>query len=231
MAAPAVGAAVKALGRQALIRAAMSQRRSNGRAFGCGCIALVALAGALAGIGLLAAFVVTLAPFAGAEAGASLANSADASLAPIACNGLQVSQGYGDTPAEHPHTGIDLVCPAGTPVVAVVGGVFRQRSGGDAPCAFPVGARGGLGMYAEVDAGEVEYLYGHLEGFGLGDNAAVAPGTVIGFEGSSGCSTGFHLHFEVRVAGRVTNPCAFLPQGYPAVHDAAGVRCWGSAPP
>lgn len=185
----------------------------------------------MAGVGLLAAFVASVAPLAGVQADAVPTNSSSASLAPIACSGLQISQGYGDTPFEHPHTGIDLVCPAGTPVVAVVSGVFHRRSGGDVPCAFPPGARGGLGMFGEVDAGEVEYLYGHLEGFGFADSAVVAPGAVIGFEGSSGCSTGFHLHFEVRVAGRVTNPCPFLPQGYPAVHDAAGVRCWGTAPP
>lgn len=230
MAAPAVGAAAKALGRQALIRAA-SRKRGSGRALGCGCAALAALSGAVAGIALLASFVTTLVPLPGIQADGSPINSSGGAIAPIACTGLQVSQGYGDTPAEHPHTGIDLVCPAGAPVVAVVSGVFRRRSGGDAPCVFPAGARGGLGMYGEVDAGDIEYLYGHLEAFGLADDAAVAPGTVIGFEGSTGCSTGFHLHFEVRVAGRVTNPCPFLPQGYPAVHDAAGVRCWGSAPP
>lgn len=231
MAAPAVGAAAKALGRRALIRLATSKRHRSGRALTCGCAAVVALAGAVTSIALLAALVTTLAPLAGMQADVSAANGSDASLAPIACDGLQVSQGFGDTPSEHPHTGLDLVCPAGTPVVAVVNGVFHRRSGGDAPCVFPADARGGLGMYGEVDAGEVEYVYGHLEGFGIADSAAVAPGTVIGFEGSSGCSTGFHLHFEVRVAGRVTNPCPFLPQGYPAVHDAAGVRCWGSAPP
>lgn len=231
MAAPAVAAAAKALGRQALIRCAMSRRRGSGPAIGCGCLTLIALAGAIAAIGLVAAFVTTLAPLSGIEADVAQVNGPGASLAPITCSGMQVSQGFGDTPAEHPHTGIDLVCPAGTPVVAVAGGVFHRRSGGSVPCAFPAGARGGLGIYGEVDAGEVQYLYGHLEGFGSADSAAVAPGTVIGFEGSSGCSTGFHLHFEVRVAGRVTNPCAFLPQGYPAVHDAAGVRCWGSAPP
>jgi murein DD-endopeptidase MepM/ murein hydrolase activator NlpD len=86
-------------------------------------------------------------------------------------------------------------------------------------------------MYAEVDVSNVQYLYGHLEGFGAADGTGVEPETVIGFEGSSGCSTGFHLHFEVRVAGRVTNPCPFLPQEYPAAHDAAGARCWGTAPP
>ena len=230
MAAPAAAAAAKTLARQALIRAAASRRR-NGRAFGCGCAALVALCGAVSGVGVLAAFVAAVAPLAGVQADVVPPDTPSTSLAPIACTGLQVSQGYGDTPFEHPHTGIDLVCPAGTPVVAVVSGVFHQRSGANAPCAFPPGARGGLGMFGEVDTGEVEYLYGHLEGFGFPDSAAVAPGAVIGFEGSSGCSTGFHLHFEVRVAGRVTNPCPFLPQGYPAVHDAAGVRCWGTAPP
>lgn len=144
---------------------------------------------------------------------------------------MGISQGYGDTPYEHPHTGIDLVCPEGTPVVAVVGGVFRQRDGAGLLCAFPAGARGGLGMYGEIDAGNVAYLYGHLEGFAVADGLPVGAGTVIGFEGSSGCSTGFHLHFEVRVAGRVNNPCPYLPQGYPAAHDIGGDRCWGAAPP
>ena len=231
MAAPAVGAAASSLGRQALIRAAMSRRSGSASRFGCGCVAILALVGAVAGVVLLAALTTTLAPLAGTAADAAQQIESGASLAPIACSGLQASQGYGDTPYEHPHTGIDLVCPAGTPVVAVVSGVFHQRWGADVACAFPPSARGGLGMYGEVDAGDVQYLYGHLEGFGSGDGTVVGPGTVIGFEGSSGCSTGFHLHFEVRVAGRATNPCPFLPQGYPTAHDAADVRCWGSAPP
>ena len=229
MAAPAVGAAVKALGLYALAGAAARRNRLGGCTVGCGCAVLPVLAGAVAAIVVLAAFVTSIAPFAGFQADGS--NGSGLSLAPITCNGLQVSQGYGNTRYEHPHTGIDLVCPAGTPVVALVNGRFFRRLGADVPCAFPAGARGGLGMYAEVDADNIQYLYGHLEGFGLTDGATVLPGTVIGFEGSSGCSTGFHLHFEVHIAGRVTNPCPFLPQGYPAMHDTADDRCWGSAPP
>ena len=188
------------------------------------------LAVCVAGVVSVAALVTAVASLAGIPSDVAPATSLSASIAPIACPGLEVSQGYGDTPYEHPHTGIDLACPAGTPVVATVNGMVRRRSGVGG-CGFPSGASGGLGMYAEVDVSNVQYLYGHLEGFGVADGSAVQPGTVIGFEGSSGCSTGFHLHFEVHVAGRVTNPCPFLPQGYPAVHDAAGTRCWGSAPP
>jgi len=59
----------------------------------------------------------------------------------------------------------------------------------------------------------------------------VTPGEVLGFEGASGCATGEHLHFEVRVDGRAVNPCPYLPDGYPAAHNAAGDRCWGDVAP
>lgn len=183
------------------------------------------------GIVLLSSVVIMTAPLAaygltGPGSGAVLDGAP-----PMQCADLQVSQGFGDTPYEHPHTGIDIVCPGGTPVVAIASGVFHQRTGAPWACAFPTGARGGLGTYGELDVGDSQILYGHLQGFALPDGTPVTVGTVLGFEGTSGCSTGFHLHFEVHVAGRVTNPCPFLPQGYPAAHDTTGARCWGAAPP
>ena len=202
------------------------------RTVGCGCAAVAALAIALALVALLAGFVASALPLEalGTDV-AALASTGDNAAAPLSCPNLEVSQGFGDTAFEHPHTGIDLVCPAGTPVRAVAAGTFHAQEGGAVPCAFPVGAYGGLGHFGEIDVGNVEYLYGHLEGFAVAEGAPVNAGTVIGFEGSSGCSTGYHLHFEVRVGARTINPCSFLPQGYPAAHESAGNRCWGSAPP
>jgi murein DD-endopeptidase MepM/ murein hydrolase activator NlpD len=178
------------------------------------------------GLAIVAALVSALAA---TVPGVSLP-AATVAVAPIRCPGLHASQGFGDTPWEHPHTGIDVVCPAGTIVVAVQRGVFHRRYGAG-QCVYPSGASGGLGTFGEVDAGDLQYLYGHLEAFAAADGAFVAAGTPIGFEGSTGCSSGYHLHFEVHVAGAVANPCPFLPAGYPSEHDSSGLRCWGAVPP
>jgi murein DD-endopeptidase MepM/ murein hydrolase activator NlpD len=151
--------------------------------------------------------------------------------APMNCPGLYVSQGYGDTPWEHPHTGIDIVCPPGTLVVAVVAGVFHREQGAQIACVYPPGRSGGLGNYGALDAGVNTYLYGHLEAFAAADGASVTVGQPLGFEGATGCATGDHLHFEVLESGRPVDPCSLLPEGYPDPHDSTGSRCWGSAPP
>jgi murein DD-endopeptidase MepM/ murein hydrolase activator NlpD len=150
---------------------------------------------------------------------------------PMSCPGLFVSQGFGDTPWEHPHAGIDIVCGAGTPVTAVTAGIFHRENGGRVACAYPVGRSGGLGVYGELVAGGATFLYGHLKGFAAADGAPVVAGQVLGYEGATGCATGDHLHFEMVVAGKPVDPCSVLPAGYPDPHDPAGLRCWGSAPP
>jgi murein DD-endopeptidase MepM/ murein hydrolase activator NlpD len=149
----------------------------------------------------------------------------------MSCPGLFVSQGFGDTPWEHPHTGIDIVCPAGTPVIAVTAGTFHRENGGGVACAFPVGRTGGLGRYGVLEAGGSTFLYGHLQAFAAADGAYVVAGEVLGYEGATGCATGDHLHFEVLVARGPVNPCSMLPAGYPDPHDPTGLRCWGSALP
>jgi hypothetical protein len=152
-------------------------------------------------------------------------------VAPMLCTGLFVSQGFGDTPWEHPHSGLDIVCPPGTPVTAVTAGIFHRDDGGPVACRFPAGRTGGLGTYGQLDAGLATFLYGHLERLVAPDGAKVVAGQVLGYEGATGCATGAHLHFEVVVAGRPVDPCSMLPVGYPASHDPSGLRCWGSAPP
>jgi Peptidase family M23 len=151
--------------------------------------------------------------------------------APMRCQGLFASQGFGNTPWERPHTGIDLVCPEGEPVVAVMDGVFSRRLGPSRSCLYPAGKVGGLGVYGELDAGAVSVLYGHLGGFAATDGARVVAGQLVGFEGSSGCSSGAHLHFQINVGGRPVNPCPYLPRSYPLAHASGPEHCWGDAPP
>lgn len=157
--------------------------------------------------------------------------SVAAGAVPISCPRGTVSQGFGNTPWEHPHRGIDLVCPPGTPVLAVVSGVFHRLSDLRGPCPFFPGRRGGYGTYGVLTAADgTEFFYAHLSSYEAADGAFVLPQSVLGYEGSTGCSTGSHLHFEVRLAGRAVNPCPYLPDGFPDLHEAGG-RCWGHAKP
>lgn len=96
------------------------------------------------------------------------------------------------------HEGVDLVAPAGTPVHAAADGVVV----GAAP-------NGRYGNWIRIDhAGKLTTVYGHLSGFarGLQAGMVVSKGDVIGFVGSTGRSTGAHLHFELLTEGKPTNP-------------------------
>ena len=89
-----------------------------------------------------------------------------------------------------PHTGVDWAAAEGTPVRAALGG--RVRSAGDG---------GGYGNLLILDHGEGrETRYAHLHGFakGIEAGARIEKGDVIGFVGTTGASTGPHLHFEFR---------------------------------
>lgn len=98
------------------------------------------------------------------------------------------------------HTGIDLAVPLGTPVFAADAGVVRT-----------VRSERGYGNYALVTHGNgYATLYGHLSGFAVRDGAVVDRGEPIGYAGSSGFSTGPHLHFEVRLRSTFVDPCAEL---------------------
>ena len=158
---------------------------------------------------------------------------------PMTCPALAVSRGYGYGGSgilAGFHPGIDLVCPQGTPVLATVVGVFHRHFSGCNDFASACG----YGTYATVDppvpAGQspIEFIYGHLGqgrpygvpapgAFALPDGAQVQPGDIIGFEGTTGMSTGPHLHFQVNVGGSSTNPCPYFPKDYPTPQwNAAG---------
>ncbi len=81
-----------------------------------------------------------------------------------------------------------------------------------------VGQRTGYGNCVEVDHGfGFKTRYGHLEAFTLGVGQVVKTGDVIGRMGSTGRSTGVHLHYEVWASGRLLDPAPFLRAGAPAL--------------
>ncbi len=96
------------------------------------------------------------------------------------------------------HEGIDLVAPSGTPVYAAADGIVV----GAAP-------NGRYGNWIRIDhGGKLSTVYGHLMAFapGIEPGESVARGELIAFVGSTGRSTGAHLHFEVLNDGKAVNP-------------------------
>ncbi len=81
-----------------------------------------------------------------------------------------------------------------------------------------VGQRTGYGNCVEVDHGHgFKTRYGHLEAFEAGVGQVVKTGDLIGLMGSTGRSTGVHLHYEVWASGRLLDPAPFLKAGEPAL--------------
>lgn len=96
------------------------------------------------------------------------------------------------------HEGVDLVAPAGTPVHAAADGIV-----------VGAGPNGRYGNWIRIDhAGKLSTVYGHLAGFApdIQAGATVSRGDVIGYVGSTGRSTGAHLHFELLSDGKPVNP-------------------------
>lgn len=97
------------------------------------------------------------------------------------------------------HKGIDIACPYGSPVYAVVDGVVNWA-----------GYKGGYGNFIGISGqGGVSTGYGHLSRVAVRSGQRVARGTLVGYSGNSGLSTGPHLHFEVTRGGMNVNPRGF----------------------
>ena len=125
---------------------------------------------------------------------------------PVAISGTAITSDYGVR--EHPiqgvvreHTGIDIGnTPTGTPVVAAADGVVTYADW-----------LGGYGICVMINHGDgVVTLYGHGSKILTSVNTQVKQGDVIMQVGSTGNSTGPHLHFEVRVNGTCTSPWQFV---------------------
>jgi murein DD-endopeptidase MepM/ murein hydrolase activator NlpD len=112
---------------------------------------------------------------------------------------------YGQYP--HFHTGIDLVEPFGSPVYAADDGVI----------ALVGSSSSGYGNYVVIaHSGGLDTLYGHLATSLVTVGQAVTQGQPVGLEGSTGNSTGPHVHFELRINQRPVDPTPYLPPGAPS---------------
>ena len=120
-------------------------------------------------------------------------------------SGARLTQGVG--PRRHPvfgyrscHTGIDLAAPTGTPIYATASGIVTAVTN--------------LRAYGNVvimyHGGGMSSMYAHMSRFNTSVGSAVAVGEVIGFVGSTGWSTGPHLHYEVHIDGRPHNPLGWF---------------------
>jgi murein DD-endopeptidase MepM/ murein hydrolase activator NlpD len=98
------------------------------------------------------------------------------------------------------HPGLDMAAPTGTPVYATADGTVGRAE-----------RAGGYGNLVQLEHGKgLETRYGHLSQILVHDGQSVHRGDVIGLVGSTGRSTGSHLHYEVRIDGRAVNPMPFL---------------------
>ncbi len=134
----------------------------------------------------------------------------------------RVSSGFGSRyhPLLHTwrhHEGVDFAAPYGTPVRATADGIVTRVGRED----------GGYGNVIDVrHANGIRTRYGHLSGFALGLHTGerVDQGETIGYVGSTGLSTGPHLHYEFLVTGRPTNPRRKdMGAGKPVPTELAGV--------
>ncbi len=98
---------------------------------------------------------------------------------------------YIETQGIHGYNGVDLAAPSGTPIVA--------SAAGEVIVAKAAGYNGGYGIYVVIQHGNgSQTLYSHMSGIATSAGNFVEQGEVIGYVGSTGRSTGNHLHFEIR---------------------------------
>ena len=143
----------------------------------------------------------------GTDLSVSIAKSKDGeipSICPIAGDDIKKTSGFGMR--KHPikkvemmHNGIDIVAKTGTPVVATADGIVVKAEMKE--------AGKGYGKVVVIEHGGVyTTLYAQLSEFKVSKGDQVIQGQVIGLVGSSGMSTGPHLHYEVRKNGEPVNP-------------------------
>ena len=101
------------------------------------------------------------------------------------------------------HKGIDLAAATGTPIRASADGVVEKAEW-----------FGGYGLFVQLDhGGAMETRYGHMSRVAVAEGQQVRKGDVIGYVGSTGRSTGPHLHYEVHVDNRPVNPTRIKAAG------------------
>ena len=119
--------------------------------------------------------------------------------------GARLTSGYGMR--NHPvlrkrarHKGVDLAAPTGTPVYATADGIVGRANWFSS-----------YGLYISIDHGaDLETRYAHMSKLAVAAGDTVKKGDIIGYVGSTGRSTGPHLHYEVRVDGVAVNPIPYM---------------------
>ena len=120
------------------------------------------------------------------------------------------------------HAGVDMAGAHGEPVYAAASGTVMQA-----------GRSGGYGNLVELGHGKgIDTRYGHLSAIVVRPGEHVNQGQLIGRMGSTGRSTGTHLHYEVRIDGQAVNPRRFLEaSSYVLAAQASGMESGGSVGP
>lgn len=133
--------------------------------------------------------------------------------------GVRLTSGYGMR--NHPvlrtrraHQGVDLAGPTGTPVYATADGLVSKAE-----------RFSSYGEYIQIEhGGELQTRYAHLSGYAVSAGERVVKGQLIGYVGSTGRSTGPHLHYEVRVAGKSVDPIPYMVGTQLAVAETEGAK-------
>lgn len=126
--------------------------------------------------------------------------------APLTGGVVTSSYGVREDPLEETttamHEGVDIAAPFETPLAALTGGTVKEVGYEDS----------GYGHYVLVAYGDdCEYLYAHCSAIGVEMGERVEPGETIAFVGSTGRSTGNHVHIEYRCGGEPQDPMLILP--------------------
>lgn len=133
---------------------------------------------------------------------------------------MTLTSGYGMR--NHPilrkrqgHKGVDLAAPRGTPVYATADGLVGKAQWFSS-----------YGKYIQIEhGGEMQTRYAHLSRYVVAAGDRVHKGDLIGYVGSTGRSTGPHLHYEVRIASKAVNPIPYMTGqiAHAANHDATAM--------
>lgn len=125
------------------------------------------------------------------------------SLMPVNVASLTSSFGMRSHPifgGRRAHKGVDLAAPTGTPIRATADGTVSKAEWFS-----------GYGLYVSLEhGGAIQTRYGHMSRLNVYNGQQVKKGDVIGYVGSTGNSTGPHLHYEVRIDGVAVNPTPYM---------------------
>lgn len=115
------------------------------------------------------------------------------------------------------HQGIDLAAPSGTPVYATADGIVSRADWFSS-----------YGLFISIEHGaSMQTRFGHLSRLAVAAGDSVKKGDLIGYVGSTGRSTGPHLHYEVRVEGLAVNPIPYMVESEAQLAYARDARLTG----